>query len=782
MKLKKWIALLLCLAMVLSMTGCAKEEEPAPVQTRPVQTTAATEPPAPDAGELYASAVSALENAAELTVRVSKESTVKAGDETFRETSSQVITLTGRGTADAKAMQLEFVSYGDQYTVTYQDICADGTAYSLVDGTYRFACGAKTEDFAARLVPAVVLDAANYASMETEQEAGKTRIVFTGAGAAESWALPAGAQMTDASGSALINSDGSLHKSSYSLSYTYGGAAFTDHYEVVAAPEAEEITVPADAQKYVMLDNLYPIRMMERACGYLKQGTDISSTVTETMTSLAAGTVRSETSTIRMHAGENLVADYAIDISLANLTSGETDTYHQEEIFTNNTYTIRADDAEDQTNGEVDAQTFWEYCGEGFFSGLVAYDYWESTEIKDLGDLYLVECTFTEELAKALYSDVCQTLFNDANFLKEHSSAYNTTTMTGYFALDKYTGMPTAASYHYVGTDVIDEQSYAIGLQSVQSYTLPDTAAYYNLTGEMPAEEAPETKATPLFYHVTNGAGQEMWLLGTIHVGDARTAYLPQEIYDALKASSALAVEVDVLDMEKKLQTSQTLQQAVAESYCYTDGTTIVDHADGELLTKAEEYMKATGNYSANLAMMKPGIWANTLENTYLRLGYQLSAAKGVDRRLILQAEENGQMVMEVESAEDQIRLLGGYSDELQELLLENAVSYESNEFWQETHKLYEMWCRGDEAELTAYLNDDSAKAELSAEEKALMEEYNDAMILKRNDTMLQEAIEYLETEHTFFFAVGLAHLLQDNGLVEGLRNAGYTVELVSYK
>ena len=47
---------------------------------------------------------------------------------------------------------------------------------------------------------------------------------------------------------------------------------------------------------------------------------------------------------------------------------------------------------------------------------------------------------------------------------------------------------------------------------------------------------------------------------------------------------------------------------------------------------------------------------------------------------------------------------------------------------------------------------------------------------------MLKVAIEYLESGKTVFYAVGLAHLLDDqNGLVDALRAAGYTVELVQY-
>ena len=46
---------------------------------------------------------------------------------------------------------------------------------------------------------------------------------------------------------------------------------------------------------------------------------------------------------------------------------------------------------------------------------------------------------------------------------------------------------------------------------------------------------------------------------------------------------------------------------------------------------------------------------------------------------------------------------------------------------------------------------------------------------------MLETAKEYLSSGKTVFFAVGLAHLLGDTGLVEALREAGYTVTLVEY-
>ena len=55
-------------------------------------------------------------------------------------------------------------------------------------------------------------------------------------------------------------------------------------------------------------------------------------------------------------------------------------------------------------------------------------------------------------------------------------------------------------------------------------------------------------------------------------------------------------------------------------------------------------------------------------------------------------------------------------------------------------------------------------------------------MLLDRNAGMLEAAKGYLEGSETVFYAVGLAHLLGEEGLVKGLWDAGYTVEIVTYE
>lgn len=782
MKLKRRaVALLLCLAFVLCLTGCKKDEENVtPVQTAPV----VTEAPQLSAGELYSAARAAVDSASDLVLRVSVEKTTEAGGMTYLETSHQVVSYLGRGTDSAKMLRSEAVIYGeDYYAVTYQDVYADGKLYSLVDGEHRFACAANVASCEAEMVPAVLLDASLYGVIESEKTSGATAITFAQPTAAESWVLPEGAEMVEASGTAVVNADGSLGKTSYTVTYTYGAARITEVYNAYPALETPEIPVPEDAAKYVVMDDIRAVRLSEQACGYLMLTPQVSSTVSETMTSLAGGLTRTENVSVNAYFGNEYIASVDINVSLANYSTGETDTYTytQEEDFWGE-YTISKDGGAPEKDASVDAYAMYDYCTDYLLEGMTALDYWKNANIKDLGDTYLVNCTFNDALAEDLRSEICLTLYSDAEALDKYVTETAVTTVAGYFAVDKYTGLPTAACYGYAGTDVIDGESYAIGIQTIQSYEAPNEGVYYTLTGMMPEEAEPENKATPLLYHVTGADGQEMYLMGTIHVGDERTAYLPQEVYDALDASTALAVEVDILDFEEKMQTDAALQAAIAASTYYLDGTTVVDHADAELLTKAEDYMKAAGGYSTNLALMKPALWANTLENFYLRQGYSLIGEKGMDRRLLMLADESGKMIINIESGEDQMEMMGGYSDGVQELLLEQAISYEPCEYWKSVAELYEMWCRGDETELRNLLNNTSDLAELSAEEQALYEEYQKAMITDRNDYMLEAAEVYLESGHTIFFAVGLAHLLQDNGLVDTLRTAGYTVEQVMYQ
>ncbi len=61
----------------------------------------------------------------------------------------------------------------------------------------------------------------------------------------------------------------------------------------------------------------------------------------------------------------------------------------------------------------------------------------------------------------------------------------------------------------------------------------------------------PENPVTPPFFKITDpDSGGTAYLLGTMHVGLPNTVY-PQAVYDALEECETLAVEVDLLALDK---------------------------------------------------------------------------------------------------------------------------------------------------------------------------------------------------------------------------------------
>lgn len=776
-KTNRLLALLLCAALVLSLFGCTTD--PAPTQT-PTDPPAPTDPPG---ANLYASALPALENAADVTLTITTStSTIVAGQE-FRKGSQQTLTRTGLGTQTPTIASTDVVNYDGINFVEYQETYVDGVLYLDAENAnagqiHYFSAETDPADADARYLPVTLLDAALYGSIAQEQTADGTLLRFTEPAAAERWAAPEDAVLKDAAGTALLDENGALTRFTYTITYTYGPAKIT--YEVCSdiSLGASPAAAPVNETRYIPLTDLDAVRLNYEGQCYLAQGQQVTSSYMESSVSEAVGLVQNQSFTVDLYYTElDLDAKFVSNIYVN--AQGESMDYKLEEWFVDGKYTAATDGGEPEAVSGVTPDMVNSYGQDALYISTINPLYWADATVTDLGSTYLMECTLSEDGGMTVRANVCESLFGSADLLDSYATDSGISECKGYFAVDKYTGLPTAAGYSLDAFHTIEGQDCALTYQVDQSFDVPALGAYYSITDKLPPEARPAAPAEPLFYHVTGADGQEMWLLGTIHVGDIRTGYLPQEIYNAFSASDALALEYDSVAFEDELEEDEKLQEAISEAYYYADGTTIADHLDPELYEAAVQYLKATGNYNMNAEYMKPYLWSSSIDNFHLRQGYSLTSHQGVESRLEKLAEEAGKEVRSVESGLFQIRMLTGYSDALQELLLGESVSTDAVEYWQHTNELYELWCQGDEAALREALEDDLS--DLTEEELALYNEYNDAMLVDRNAGMLDVAIDYLESGDVVFYAVGLAHLLTGNGLVDTLREAGYTVELVTY-
>ena len=72
-------------------------------------------------------------------------------------------------------------------------------------------------------------------------------------------------------------------------------------------------------------------------------------------------------------------------------------------------------------------------------------------------------------------------------------------------------------------------------------------------------------------------------------------------------------------------------------------------------------------------------------------------------------------------------------------------------------------------------------KKAYTEEEIKCAEEYNKFIMTDRNAEMVKKALDFLKNGKSVFYVVGEAHMLGDDGLVNKLTEAGYTVELVKF-
>ncbi|MBQ5865728.1 MAG: TraB/GumN family protein [Oscillospiraceae bacterium] len=778
-KYRVLLSLLLCAALLLSMAGCGAPKPVEPEATAPPVTEAPTEAPTePPVSDQYTKAAQPLRDAKNLSVKLTTKKAISTEMETFDLVSQQELTLSGVGTdafTAAMTEELEIGDLRDEFTEYY----ADGVLFVNIYDTGRFQGTMTEEAFLNRFAPAVLLDETLYQDISEKQTDAGTTLTFSAPTAPESWALPAGAEFLSAGGTAKINDQGTLTRTTYTMEYIQGNTRVTMEVEAKAELYDEEAPeAPPEPDIYKEVESIDALRLYDTAILYIFSAQSAASTINESLICEAAGYYLNEqTATHYMGTGQDHISEIKYSASTLD-GSMVTETFSQTERFRDGLYTYISEDGQEEPDSSVTAQDMTGYIQSYFLDNIPALTYIQDARIEDLGGVQYLEIELNEEWGQIMASYATGMVYEDEEFLNNCASAYETYNSRYYMALDAATGFPTAAGTAYVGVHTIEGQGYMLGLQIDQSFALADSSIYQELTGESLPEEVPETQATPLLYHVQGAEGQEMYLLGTIHVGDAHTAYLPDAFYNALNSSDALAVEADIIAFEEAMEEDPAIAAQLADLYFYADGTTTSSLVDEDVYQKAVRLLRSSGSYNANMEYAKPYIWTSAIENFYLTLG-SLRSEKGMDMRLLEMAKAQDKEILEVESGMFQMEMFGNFSSDLQVMLLEETVSYTVEEFRDEVEELYALWCAGDEDAIREFLAEDNA--DLTEEEMALYQEYIDAMIISRNANMLDVAVSYLESGDTVFYAVGLAHLLQENGLVDTLRDAGFTVEQVAY-
>ena len=296
-------------------------------------------------------------------------------------------------------------------------------------------------------------------------------------------------------------------------------------------------------------------------------------------------------------------------------------------------------------------------------------------------------------------------------------------------------------------------------------------------TVQATTESKPDNTADfdPLLWKVEGKNGNTMYLFGTIHVGDERNKQVFDMLKDEISASDAVAAEFDTVAYKE--DTNQQLGAVI--SMMLTDGTTIKDHMRADLYDKSVKYLTDAGVYTTAYDMYNLGFWNNALSSTAVQLS-PYSTDYGMEDLVLNEAKSGNKEILELESAQYQTDLISGFSDELQNLLIE-SFHETADTYSDEIKKLHDAWLAGDEDKLNDELEGETEEddEELTPEQQKLLDDYQKKMYDDRNDGMVKKAVEYLDSGKNVFFTAGTAHFLGDKGIVKQLTDKGYKVERI---
>lgn len=281
------------------------------------------------------------------------------------------------------------------------------------------------------------------------------------------------------------------------------------------------------------------------------------------------------------------------------------------------------------------------------------------------------------------------------------------------------------------------------------------TARPAKVAAKPEAREQPPADPSLLFRLRSNTS--TLFLFGSIHVARKDIYPLKPAIERAFDASDALVLEI-VLNEESR----EKAQQRALENGVYPRGDSLQNHVTAETLELVKQYAKAHPALLP-LLQMKPWLAATTIMVQELTaLGY--SPERGLDAHFQRRAQKLNKPTIALETAEEQLSLLSGMDEKVQDLMLQETLQ-SLPELGQIMEDTFSAWQRGDSASLEKTLLNSISRPEYQP--------VFEKLFLERNRRMADKIRELLQTDRDYFVVVGSGHLVGQGGLVDLLKDYG---------
>lgn len=251
-----------------------------------------------------------------------------------------------------------------------------------------------------------------------------------------------------------------------------------------------------------------------------------------------------------------------------------------------------------------------------------------------------------------------------------------------------------------------------------------------------------------------------IYLGGTVHVLSQSDYPLPKEFDEAYAASDVVVFETDITAMSNPANA-----QLLMSKLQYQDGSNIRDHLSPETIRALDTHFEMRGMSLEQFANFKPSMLYMAL--TMIELQIIGIDAAGVDMHFASKATADNKPQLMFETPEEQIDFIANIGaddpDQMLEYTLRDLANLQSM-----MDSLLDAWREGDSKSL------DDQMIDLMAEDYPQMYQ---TLLVKRNNNWLPQLTSFFKTDEIEFVMVGAAHLVGEVGLLELLREAGYSVE-----
>ncbi len=278
--------------------------------------------------------------------------------------------------------------------------------------------------------------------------------------------------------------------------------------------------------------------------------------------------------------------------------------------------------------------------------------------------------------------------------------------------------------------------------------------------------------AMPPFYRVEGHGGTDLLLLGTIHLGPQSGWRFSPAILRGIDLADRFVLEIDLREA-----TEEAVSNILASTVVLQPPDTlpeIVSPETAKLLEEMDAELASLGMPVNARLRLKPWFVAMSLiEYAAQRSGYSGSASA----ESVVMDRLDSRPVEGLEGFEEQIAMLDGLSPANQDVMLRDTLLRLDGAI-EGIHELVDAWRLGDEEELEAL-------ARAGIDELPELETFYEVLLGDRNRRWIETFRSILDEpdsdDETVFVAVGALHLVGEDGVVDLLREAGYSVERVDH-